>query len=91
VATHWSAGLDCSGSASVSPTTNDGTTSDVVANAATRLRPKLRRRSPYSLTSGTRMIPARRATTSMEGPIVLPQRGNTKQSYGVDVFLTPSE
>jgi hypothetical protein len=70
---------------------NAGTTSDVVANAATRLRPKLRRRSPYSHASGMRTIPARRPATSMEGPIVLLQRGNTKPGYGVDVFLAPSE
>jgi hypothetical protein len=30
------------------------------------------------------MMPARRATTSMEGPIVLLQRENTKPGYGVD-------
>jgi hypothetical protein len=68
----------------VSPTANAGKTSDVVPNAATRLSPKLRRRSPYSCASGMRMIPARRATTSMEGPIVLLQRENTKPGYGVD-------
>jgi hypothetical protein len=70
----------------VSPTTNAGTTSDVVPNAATRLRPKLRRRSPYSRASGMRTIPARRATTSMEGPIVLLQRGNTKPGYDGDAL-----